>query len=144
MIYRMTAALLSLAGLFVSAYLYLYKVGKIGTLACGTGGCETVQLSQWSRFAGVDVSLLGILGYAVLLVLSLTSLQAGDGRQRWPLKLMVLLAAVGVLFTAYLTYLEIFVIRAICRWCLGSAVIITGIFLVSLLDRRSLLKGTDQ
>jgi uncharacterized membrane protein len=119
-------------------------VGKIGTLACGTGGCETVQLSQWSRFAGVDVSLLGILGYAVLLVLSLTSLQAGDGRQRWPLKLMVLLAAVGVLFTAYLTYLEIFVIRAICRWCLGSAVIITGIFLVSLLDRRSLLKGTDQ
>jgi diaminopimelate epimerase len=52
--YRMTAALLSLAGFFISAYLYLYKIGKIGTLACGTGGCETVQLSQWSRFGGLS------------------------------------------------------------------------------------------
>jgi uncharacterized membrane protein len=144
MIYRMTAALLSLAGLFLSAYLYLYKLGKIGTLACGTGGCETVQLSPWSRFAGVEVSLLGITGYAVLLVLSLTSLQAGYGPQRWPLKLMLLLAALGFFFTAYLTYLEVFVIHAICRWCLGSAVIITGILLVTLLDRRRLLRSMDQ
>jgi uncharacterized membrane protein len=144
MIYRMTAALLSLAGLFLSAYLYLYKLGKIGTLACGTGGCETVQLSPWSRFAGVEVSLLGITGYAVLLVLSLTSLQAGYGPQRWPLKLMLLLAALGFFFTAYLTYLEVFVIHAVCRWCLGSAVIITGILLVTLLDRRRLLRSMDQ
>ena len=67
MIHRMTAALLSLAGLFISAYLYLYKIGRIGTLACGTGGCETVQLSPWSRFAGLEVSLIGVLGYAGLL-----------------------------------------------------------------------------
>ena len=60
MIYRMTAALLSLVGLFISAYLYLYKIGKIGTLACGTGSCETVQLSSWSRFAGLEVSLIGV------------------------------------------------------------------------------------
>ena len=46
MIYRMGAALMSLLGLFVSAYLCLYKIGRIGTLACGTGGCETVQLSE--------------------------------------------------------------------------------------------------
>ena len=64
MIYRMSAALLSLAGLFISAYLYLYQIGRIGSLACGTGGCETVQLSSWSRFAGLEVSLIGVLGYA--------------------------------------------------------------------------------
>ena len=64
MIYRMGAALMSLLGLFVSAYLYLYKIGRIGTLACGSGGCETVQTSQWSRFAGVEVALIGVIGYA--------------------------------------------------------------------------------
>ena len=62
MIYRMGAALLSLVGLFVSAYLYLYKVGRIGSLACGTGACETVQASEWSRFAGVEVALIGVAG----------------------------------------------------------------------------------
>ena len=64
MIYRMGAALMSLLGLFVSAYLYLYKIGRIGTLACGSGGCETVQTSPWSRFLGVDVALIGLIGYA--------------------------------------------------------------------------------
>ena len=65
MIYRMGAALMSLLGLFVSAYLYLYKIGRIGTLACGTGGCETVQQSPWSRFLGVEVSLIGLVGFAL-------------------------------------------------------------------------------
>jgi uncharacterized membrane protein len=144
MIYRMTAALLSLAGLFVSAYLYLYKLGKIGTLACGTGGCETVQLSSWSRFAGIDVSLLGIVGYTLLLLLSLAALQPGVAVQRWPMRVLVLLAGLGVLFTAYLTYLELFVIHAICRWCIGSAAIIVSIFLVTVLDQRRLLRNMDR
>jgi uncharacterized membrane protein len=138
MIYRMTAALLSLAGLFVSAYLYLYKIGKIGTLACGTGGCETVQLSSWSRFGGVEVSLIGLLGYAGLLAISLAALQPNLADRQRPANLLALLAGAGVLFTAYLTYLELFVIHAICRWCVGSAAIITGIFIVALLDRHRL------
>jgi uncharacterized membrane protein len=138
MIYRMSAALLSLAGLFVSAYLYLYKIGKIGTLACGTGACEMVQQSSWSRFAGLDVALIGIIGYAGLLALSLTALRPGLVAQRWPSTVLTLLAGIGVGFAAYLTYLELFVIHAICRWCVGSAVIITGILTVALLDRRRL------
>jgi uncharacterized membrane protein len=138
MISRMSAALLSLIGLFISAYLYLYKIGKIGTLACGTGGCETVQLSPWSRFAGVDVSLIGILGYAGLLALSLVALQPGLSPQRWPSQLLAGLAGIGVAFTIYLTYLELFVIHAICRWCLGSAIIIVAILTATLLDLRRL------
>jgi uncharacterized membrane protein len=136
MMYRMSAAFLSLAGLFISGYLYLYKIGKIGSLACGTGGCETVQLSSWSRFAGLEVSLIGVLGYAVLLGLSLAALQPSLAAERWPATLLAVLAALGVAFTAYLTYLELFVIHAICRWCVGSAVIITGVFVVALLDHR--------
>jgi uncharacterized membrane protein len=141
MIYRMTAALLSLAGLFVSAYLYLYKIGKIGTLACGTGGCETVQLSSWSRFGGLEVSLIGLLGYAGLLALSLAALQPGLADRRQPATVLASLAGLGVVFTGYLTYLELFVIHAICRWCVGSAAIILGIFIVALLDRQRLAQN---
>jgi uncharacterized membrane protein len=138
MIYRMGAALLSLLGLFVSAYLYLYKIGRIGTLACGAGGCETVQQSPWSRFAGLDVALIGMAGYAGLLLLSLAALQPSLSDRRWPTTLLLWLSGVGVAFTVYLTYLELFVIRAICRWCVGSAVIILVIFFAALLEQRRL------
>jgi uncharacterized membrane protein len=141
MIYRMGAALTSLLGLFVSAYLYLYKIGRIGTLACGSGGCETVQTSPWSRFFGVDVALIGLLGYAVLLVVALLALRSTQVERRPPALLLTALAAGGVLFTAYLTYLELFVIHAICRWCMGSAAIIVTILVLGLLELRRLRAG---
>ena len=136
MIYRMGAAFLSLVGLFVSAYLYLYKIGRIGSLACGSGGCETVQLSPWSRVLGVEVSLIGVVGYALLFVVALAALQPGAEHRPGPMRLFTLLAACGVLFTAYLTSLELFVIHAICRWCVGSAVIIVSIFVLALMAQR--------
>lgn len=142
MIYRMSAALLSLVGLFISAYLYLYKIGRIGSLACGAGECETVQQSPWSRFAGIEVSLIGLAGYAGLLLLSLAALQPDLSGRRWPTTLLVVLAGLGLGFTAYLTYLELFVIHAICRWCVASAVIILAIFVVALLDQRRLSRET--
>lgn len=132
----MAVAALSLAGLFVALYLYLYKIGRIGTLACGTGGCETVQLSPQSRFLGVDVSLIGVVGYAVLLLLALLATQPAHAGRSWPARLIALGSGVAVLFTLYLTWLELFVIRAICRWCVSSAVIIVAIFCLSLLDLR--------
>jgi uncharacterized membrane protein len=135
--FRMGAALLSLLGLFVAAYLYLYKIGRIGTLACGTGGCETVQASEWSRFHGVEVALIGVLGYAALLVVSLISLQPQLAGRRWPAAILAALAGGGVGFTAYLTYLELFVIHAICRWCVTSATIIIAILVVALFDFRA-------
>ena len=143
MIYRMTAAVLSLLGLFVSAYLYLYKIGRIGTLACGAGGCETVQQSSWSRVLGIEVSLIGMAGYAGLLLVSLMALQPGPASERWPTRLLLLLSGLGVAFTAYLTYLELFVIHAICRWCVGSAAIIVAIFFVTLLDSRRRTQGVS-
>jgi uncharacterized membrane protein len=141
MIYRMGAALTSLLGLFVSAYLYLYKIGRIGTLACGSGDCETVQTSPWSRFLGVDVALIGLLGYAVLLVVALLALRSSQVERRPPALLLTGLAAGGVLFTAYLTYLELFVLHAICRWCVGSAAMIVTILILGLLELRRLRAG---
>ncbi len=136
MILRMSAALLSLLGLFIAAYLYLYKIGKIGSLACGTGGCETVQWSPWAQIGGVDVSLVGVIGYAGLLAVSLVALQPALAGRRRPAVLLALLAGIGVLFTIYLTYLELVIIHAICRWCVASAAVILAIFIVALLDVR--------
>jgi len=141
MIDRMAAALMSLLGLLVSAYLYLYKIGRIGTLACGSGGCETVQTSVWSRFLGVEVALIGLIGYAVLLAVALVALRTDQVERRPSALLLTALAAGGVLFTAYLTYLELFVIHAICRWCVGSAVIIVTVLVLGLLELRRLRTG---
>ncbi|HOX19486.1 MAG TPA: vitamin K epoxide reductase family protein [Gemmatimonadales bacterium] len=139
--YRMGTALLSLAGVFVSAYLWMFKHGYIGSLACGTGGCATVQLSEYSKFLGVDVALLGFVGYALLLGVAMLGLQPGWQERREPARAGLLLSAGGVLFAGYLTGLELFVIHAICRWCVGSAVIIVLVFLLQLLDHRRLARS---
>jgi len=134
--YRMWVALLSLVGLFVAAYLYLYKIGKIGTMACGTGGCETVQLSEWATFGGIEVSLIGVLGYVVLLAVAMVGLQPAFSANRSVTLLLVGMSGLGVVFAIYLTALELFVIHAICRWCVASAAIISLVFLAALLDLR--------
>lgn len=136
MMLRMSAALTALAGVFISAYLWLYKLGKIGTLTCGTGGCETVQLSPYSRFLGLEVAAIGAVGYALLLVLSLASLNARPAVAARLITALVGLSGMALLFTLYLKYLELFVIHAICRWCVASAVLILVFFVLVVLERR--------
>ena len=133
---RMGAALAALAGLFVSAYLWLYKLGVIGTLSCGTGGCETVQLSPQSRFMGIEVAAIGFAGYALLLLLTMASLQPKWANSTRLLQVIALLGGGAVLFTLYLKYLELFIIHAICRWCVGSAVLIVIFFTLIMLELR--------
>jgi uncharacterized membrane protein len=71
-----------------------------------------------------------------LLAFALWSLRPGLAGAHWPATLLALLSGLGVLFAVYLTWVELFVIHAICRWCVGSALIITAIFIAALLDRR--------
>jgi len=131
--HRQAIALLALVGLFVAVYLWLHAIGIGGAIKCGaSGGCEVVQTSRWAVFLGQPVALYGVIGYVVILIVALAALRPVALVQRgWGVLLMGL-ATVGALFTAYLTYLELFVIHAICRWCFGSAVIITLIWMVSL------------
>ncbi len=145
---RMIVAALALAGIFISLYLTLYKLGMIGELSCSIGSCETVNTSKWSRFLGLPVAAWGLLFYldvfAVALVGTMPKLESE------PVISLVLVAetAVGVLFSGWLTYLELGVIHAICIWCVTSAVIVTLIFGVSLADYRELrqlrLESVDQ
>lgn len=134
---RMAVALLALFGLFVSIYLMLYKAGLIGTLACGTGACETVQLSRWATFLGVPVAAWGVGYYLVILGLALASVQDRWADSRPVLLAQVALTAVGVLFSAWLTYLELAVIHAICRWCVVSAVVAVLLFALAWWDWRA-------
>ncbi len=118
---RMVAAVLALVGVLISIYMLLYHLGVIGSIVCGTGGCERVQNSPWSSFAGVPVPLIGLLGYGALLVVALLGLQPRFLDDRRIAMLLLTGAVIGFAFSAYLTYLEAFVIHAWCRWCLVSA-----------------------
>jgi uncharacterized membrane protein len=137
----MWMALVSLAGLFLGAYLTLYKLGFIGTLACGISSCETVQTSRWSVFFGIPVATWGVGFYALMLVLVLVSLQPRFAESRPLASGMLVLSAWGVLFTAWLNYLEAFVIHAWCEWCLGSAAMVLVLFVLALADWRDTRAG---
>ncbi len=133
----MVAATLALAGFFVSLYLWLWKLGVVGSLSCGPGGgCEYVQTSPYAVILGIPVAFYGVLGYLGLLLVSLVSLQPRWAERREPTVALVVLSGLGVAFTAYLTYLEAAVIHAWCRWCLVSAGIIMVIFVVSVVGLR--------
>jgi uncharacterized membrane protein len=132
----MIVAALALAGIFIAIYLTLYKIGVIGELSCSIGSCETVNTSKWSRFLGIPVAAWGVLFYLDIFVIALIGTTARFENE--PVISLVLVAetAVGVLFTIWLTYLELAVIHAICIWCVASALTVTSIFLVSLADLR--------
>ena len=130
--HRQAIAALALVGFFVALYLWLHQIGVGGELKCGTGACETVQTSPWAQQFGIPVAFYGVLGYAAILAVALVGLQPAWLGRRGPSVLLAALATGGVLFSGWLTYLELFVIHAICRWCVGSAVIITAIWLVAL------------
>jgi uncharacterized membrane protein len=134
----MIVATLALAGIFISLYLTLYKFGVIGELSCTIGSCETVNTSKWSRFLGIPVAAWGVLFYLDVFLLALAGTMARFEYEPMISLVLVVEAAIGVLFSAWLTYLELGVIRAICIWCVTSAATVTSIFLVSVADWREL------
>ena len=124
--------LLALVGLFVALYLLLYSLGFYGQLLCGAGSCDTVQTSKYARFLGQPVSLWGTLWYVSVLGLAFLALGPLADRPspgRSVVRLLALFASAGLLFSIYLTAVELFVIHAICMWCVISAVLTLLIFI---------------
>jgi uncharacterized membrane protein len=133
---RMILALLALLGFLVSLYMLAYAMGFTGPVICGIGNCEAVQNSPYARIGPVPVAALGVLGYLGLLILSFMGLQPSSRAfRRLPLGLLGGGIA-GLAFSAYLTYLEAFVIHAWCQWCVSSAIIMALAFLASLPELR--------
>jgi uncharacterized membrane protein len=132
----MIVAALALAGIFISTYLTLYKLGMIGELSCSIGSCETVNTSRWSAFLGLPVAAWGLFFYLDVFGVALVGTM--PRLENEPLISIVLVAeaAIGVIFSIWLTYLELAVIHAICIWCVTSAIVVLLIFLVSVADLR--------
>jgi uncharacterized membrane protein len=132
----MMIAALALIGVFVAVYLTLYKIGVIGELTCTVQGCETVNSSRWATFLGFPVAGWGVAFYVATFIVALIGTAERFEEDRNISQALTLMSGTGVLFTAWLTYLELFVIHAICMWCVSSAVIVTTIFVLSLKDWR--------
>lgn len=140
----MVVATLALVGVFVALYLTLFKVGIIGEMTCTIGSCETVQLSKWSAFMGLPVAAWGLAFYVATLAVALAGVRESLAASRIISVALVLMSGWGVVFSLYLTYLELFVIDAICMWCVVSAVIVLLIFVASVADLREHGKATEE
>jgi uncharacterized membrane protein len=130
----MVVGMLAFIGVFVSTYLTLYKFGVIGSLQCAVGSCETVNTSRWATFLGLPVAAWGLGFYVAALALAFLGIQDRYESSRAVSLALVVLTGWGVLFSGWLTYLELFVIDAICIWCVTSAVIVLVMFALSVAD----------
>jgi uncharacterized membrane protein len=122
---RGIATFLATFGVGVATYIAIADSGG-GAPVCIAGGhgCQAVAESSYSHLAGVNIAVLGIVGYVLLLGCALLR---GDGARM--VGFAVSLAGFG--YSLYLTYLELFTIEAICQWCVASAILMTLLFAVN-------------
>jgi len=127
---------LPLLGLGVSAYLTWVKLTG-NTASCGTlGDCESVNNSRYAEIGGVPIALFGALSYLVLLALLLIEHRRPQTAET--ARLMVFgVSLIGTLYSAYLTYIEVAVLRAICPYCVASAIAVTAVLILCVLRLRS-------
>jgi len=136
---RMLIALSSLISGLVALYLHLWKIGKAGSLACGgTGGCAFVQGSKYGWFLGIDVALIGTIGYALIFAVAFMGTTARWADDRVITRALQLLIWPAVLFTLRLKWAEFVILKSFCPWCAVSAVTITLCAILVTLDARRL------
>jgi uncharacterized membrane protein len=114
---------LAILGVGIAGYLTYVHYANVDAVCNIAHGCHKVQTSQYAKLAGVPVALFGLLGYVGILAALL--IPGENGRMA-----AALLALIGFGFSMYLTYRELFTIDAICQWCVGSAVLMTGLAVV--------------
>ncbi len=123
---------LSLLGLAVSAYVWRsQRFNK--PIACWTRDCDRVIRSPYSRLLGVHNSAIGFWLFLAIFFLALFQ----QGAQSWSapaLKAIALLSLIGTLVSCYLAYVQFFVLKGICNWCLTSAFLILAIFILTVMS----------
>jgi len=134
--------ILALIGLGIASYLTYVETQAVSAMCGPVGDCNAVQASHYARLFGIlPIGGLGMVGYLIILAAwGLNYLRRGRLAELAPLVVLGI-ALFGVLFSLYLTYLEPFVIRAVCIWCVSSAVIMTLLMLLALSPVRQVLKG---
>jgi uncharacterized membrane protein len=127
-----STVVLGILGMADAVYLLIYKLTGNPHMCLGNGGCHNVNFSPYSEIYGIPVSIFGILAYLGILVILFLEPRAKIAKENGPLAVFGI-SLVGVAFSAYLTYLEIYVIHAICPFCVASAIIITLIFILAII-----------
>lgn len=130
------AILLTVIGLLVSVYMTIYKITSNDSMCIGSGDCKTVNASRYSEvdLAGfnIPVAVLGVVGYAAILGVLLFERKVDFLEQNGSLVFFGL-SLMGFLFTLYLIYVEIALIKALCPFCLASQTVMTIIFILSVI-----------
>jgi uncharacterized membrane protein len=128
---RVLIPILSVLGLGVALYLTYVETQNVAAVCGPVGDCNAVQASPFAKLFGfLPVGLLGALGYVGLIVAWFVARSDG-AYSRIAALLMFAMALFGVLFTIYLTYLELFIIHAVCIWCLSSAVLMSLVLILT-------------
>ena len=128
-------------GLGVAGYLTYVETAQVEAFCGPVGDCNTVQQSSYARLFGViPIGILGMAGYVLILAAWWVTQRARPKHATYASLAILGMAAFGVLFSIYLTFLEPFVIGATCAWCLTSAVIMTALLWLSLAPARGALK----
>ena len=116
---RRAVAVIAAIGTVISAYLtWVHYSGDLA-LCIGVGGCETVQGSRFAVAAGVPVALIGLGGFALILALAMLRLRVAA--PAWADTAIFAISIAATLYVAYLTYIELFVLGAVCPWCVAVA-----------------------
>lgn len=119
---------LAALGLLVAGYL-TYVETQAAAAVCGpVGDCNAVQTSDYARLFGIPIGLIGVAGYVAILLVWAWGQSSG---RDLPNLLLVGMTAFGVGFSIYLTWLELYVIYAVCIWCISSAIIMTLLLLAA-------------
>lgn len=141
---NLATPLLSLVGLGVAGYLAYVETQAVSAVCGPIGDCNAVQSSPYATLFGIlPIGVLGLIAYAAILGLWLWKQRRKDWVAQRAALIIFGMAVLGTLFSLYLTYLEPFVIKAVCAWCLSSAVIITLIMLVNIRPAQDDLAGKD-
>jgi uncharacterized membrane protein len=123
---------LAMLGLGVAGYLAYVETQAVSAVCGPVGDCNAVQSSLYARLFGVlPVGVLGVAGYVLILAAWTWKRFRSDRLVGYASRLIFGMAFFGTLFSLYLTYLEPFVIKVVCAWCLTSAVLITLLLLIN-------------
>ena len=132
---RVAHLALAVVGVLISAYLTWTHFAGLTPVCTGSGeGCQTVQSSRYASLLGIPVAVLGLVAYGGLVFSVAVWAEIG-------IFLSFLISLVGTLFRVYLTYLEVFIIGALCQWCLASAVIMVAALVCATLAVLPLLRA---
>lgn len=129
-LFRKVSIGLAATGLVDSLYLTWVKFTGKYALCGPIGDCESVNSSIYSEVYGIPIALLGALAYLIILLLLLLEGNIIFGRENARLAVFGI-SLVGVIYSIYLTYIEVIVLKAICPYCVLSAIILVILFLLS-------------